>query len=588
MIRALSTDSKNINLNQNYNNKLKYCSPEKECLDINALVKQSVDKINDLFKNQKLINKINEKKDMISPNMNFKNKLNNKTNFTFNINNFINLRKEDNYNNLSKNKINNTEIKNKDIKNKNFQNKKKLSFSHQIIDSNKNSDKIKLEENFNENNNYNNLTKNLTKNSNSMIDISMLKRNIKNHAINTNYQNSIKKENKNQIDYINQSNQNQKKYVIKNSYNLNNSKKSNIIKKIETKINISPLFKKRNYSFNSKYTKESFNSLNTDNNSTESNNILNNHINNTKKSHFNKKSILNKMNLNLSKSNIKLSNSTKNINQKYIFKPKYKRTSSNLNKKLNNSNKKLLIREKTLNNSLKNSNDFYYRNNKLKNINNKKKLSSTPIVKGQNKLYKNKSINFFNKSNNNIGILKKLYSKEFPKKIKTNDVFKLMLFLNEYIINNNLLDDYYIYQNRKNLDIFSKFLASKINLNYPRENDIDMDDIIKKIKYIQRFWRKRKVKKYVKENGNEEKKEMKKMVLNNFIDKSGYQSKKILGMFHNMLEQFFIENNKKYNNKDTNINKTFYYIQKLIMEDLSSFEKNELYRDYINKIIYKK
>ena len=138
------------------------------------------------------------------------------------------------------------------------------------------------------------------------------------------------------------------------------------------------------------------------------------------------------------------------------------------------------------------------------------------------------------------------------------------------------------------MDIFSKFLASKINLNYPRENDIDMDDIIKKIKYIQRFWRKRKVKKYVKENGNEEKKEMKKMVLNNFIDKSGYQSKKILGMFHNMLEQFFIENNKKYNNKDTNINKTFYYIQKLIMEDLSSFEKNELYRDYINKIIYKK
>ena len=52
-------------------------------------------------------------------------------------------------------------------------------------------------------------------------------------------------------------------------------------------------------------------------------------------------------------------------------------------------------------------------------------------------------------------------------------------------------------------------------------------------------------------------------------------------MFHNMLEQFFIENNKKYNNKDTNINKTFYYIQKLIMEDLSSFEKNELYRDYM-------
>ena len=115
MNRALS-DKKNI-ANKNYNNKSNYYSPEKECLDINEIVKQSVDKINNLFNNQKLINKVNEKKDFISSKMNFKNKLNNKTNFTFNINNFINLRKEDNYNNISKNRINNTEIKEKDIKN---------------------------------------------------------------------------------------------------------------------------------------------------------------------------------------------------------------------------------------------------------------------------------------------------------------------------------------------------------------------------------------------------------------------------------------------------------------------------------------
>ena len=577
MNRALS-DKKNI-ANKNYNNKSNYYSPEKECLDINEIVKQSVDKINNLFNNQKLINKVNEKKDFISSKMNFKNKLNNKTNFTFNINNFINLRKEDNYNNISKNRINNTEIKEKDIKNKKYPNKKKLSLSHQIIDSNKSTDKIKLDDNFKENNKYNLLNKNTS----SKIDISILKRNIKKHSINTNYQNTNKKENKNQIDYINQSNQNQKKYIVKNIFKSINSKKPNIIKKIETKVNISPLLKKRNYSFN-KYIKDSYN---TENNSSESNKIVNKQINKKKRFNLTKKNIINRMNFNLSRSNIKISNSTKNLNQKNIFESNYKRASSYLNKKSNN-NKKLFLKEKSVNNSLKRSNDFYFLN-KNKSMDNKKNLPLTPIGKGKNAIYKNKSINYFTKNYNdhNGGILKQLYYKKFPRKIKTNDILKLILFLNEYIINNNLLVDYYEYENKKKLDDFSKFLASKINLNYPIENDIDIDDIINKAKIIQRYWRKRKVIKYIKENESEEKKEMKKMIINNYIYNSGFQSQKILGMFHNMLEEFSHESKKSLNN-DNNLAKTFYYIQKLIMKDLSSFEKNELYRDYINNIINKK
>ena len=186
-------------------------------------------------------------------------------------------------------------------------------------------------------------------------------------------------------------------------------------------------------------------------------------------------------------------------------------------------------------------------------------------------------------------IVKKFYSKEFPDKVKTNDFLKLMLFLNEYLINNNLLDDYYAPINRKNLLDVSRFLASKIKLNFPQESDIAIDNVVNKAKIIQRYWRKRKIQKYLKKIKNEEEKEMKKMVVNNYIDKSGFKTKKILGLFHNMLEQFCLENRNKSNiNSENNINKTFYYVQKLIMKDLTTFEKNELYKDYINKIIYKK
>ena len=86
-----------------------------------------------------------------------------------------------------------------------------------------------------------------------------------------------------------------------------------------------------------------------------------------------------------------------------------------------------------------------------------------------------------------------------------------MLFLNEYIINNNLLDDYYQEKNRKILDDYSKFLAEKIDVNYPKESDVICDDFINKTKIIQRNWRKLKVIKYLENKKFDEGKEMKKM-----------------------------------------------------------------------------
>ena len=117
MIRALSTDLKKNQQKYNYsltssgkninNNKISYYSSEKECLDINALVKQSVDKINDLFNNKILTNEKNDKQIINSSN---NKKLDSKPNFTFNINNFINVRNKNNHINQQSQKNKNNTI----------------------------------------------------------------------------------------------------------------------------------------------------------------------------------------------------------------------------------------------------------------------------------------------------------------------------------------------------------------------------------------------------------------------------------------------------------------------------------------------
>ena len=593
MIRALSTDLKKNQQKYNYsltssgkninNNKISYYSSEKECLDINALVKQSVDKINDLFNNKILTNEKNDKQIINSSN---NKKLDSKPNFTFNINNFINVRNKNNHiNQQSQKNKNNTiltqkykkfnSIKNIKIKNKE---KKNISLSQEIIDNdNKNKIKIKLEDELSENINFNK-----NKNVNSIIDISTLKRNIRKHSINLSNQFDTKNETKNQIDYIKQSNQNQKIYIIKSSYNLNDSKKSNELNTIGSKMNLSLQNNKRDYSFIYKITKESHN-----NNNSKNKNLCKKQNNRLKFYNLYKRTNLSRINNNGSRNNIKIANSTKNLVKKKNSKQKYERSSS-LPKKVSEKKNLILNKNKTLNNSPKKFNRFNFMNIKIQNANQFKIFSSNSTNKKQNNIYHTKTQNIFH-NRNNSQFLKNLYSKEFPSKIKTNDVLKLMLFLNEYIINNNLLDDYYLPQNRQILDEYSKFLSSKIFLNYAKENDISIDNVVNKTKIIQRNWRKRKIKNYLQQNKYEEEKEMKKMIVNNYIEKSGYTTKKMLGLFHNLIENFYLTNNNdKTSSNKYDINKIFYYIQKLIMKDLTTFEKNELYKDYINNIIYKK
>ena len=171
------------------------------------------------------------------------------------------------------------------------------------------------------------------------------------------------------------------------------------------------------------------------------------------------------------------------------------------------------------------------------------------------------------------------YGKEFPANINTNDVLKLMLFFNEYIINNNLLHDCKG-QNRKLMNDYSKYISSKIKVDFPQENDIVVDPSIKCVKKIQRKWRKRKIDKFLKKNKKSETEELKKMVVNKYIQKSGFKVKKILGLFNTIVENF--DNI----NKQPDINEMFYQIQKLTHNKLTEYEKNLLYKEFINSVIF--
>jgi hypothetical protein len=292
-----------------------------------------------------------------------------------------------------------------------------------------------------------------------------------------------------------------------------------------------------------------------------------------------------------------------------------------------------------------------------------KKRTNSTKEEETNTSYKNK---FFNekiktikKANENNAInkpdLKQINEK--IDKIKIKDYMRMMLMLNEYIISNNLFEDYSNPESKKILDSYNLFLTNNININYEskievkndkidkkedndkaakendkavkendkaakesdkpakesdkpvKENDKNDEDnknnkelsdnkedktnkenkpnnndkIIKAAIIIQRRWRKSKIDKYLINNFIEEEDELRKMMLNNMIDKSKNKEIKIIDIFNNVINSF----KQIYKNIDE-VEKVFYYIQKIIQRKLNVYEKNLLYKEYINKIIYNK
>ena len=178
-------------------------------------------------------------------------------------------------------------------------------------------------------------------------------------------------------------------------------------------------------------------------------------------------------------------------------------------------------------------------------------------------------------------VINSFYEKAFPSDINTNEILKLILFLNEYLINNNLLSDCNKNGNKKILDDYSKFISSNIKDVYlpSQESDGVINNTIKCTKIIQRKWRKYKVGKYLKKNKKSEKNELKKMVMNKYIKKSGYKMQKILGLFNTIIENFD-------NISQQPDNKQFYnQLQKIMQNRLTNYEKNMLYKEFINNVI---
>ena len=510
------------------NNNIIKCSSEKECSSINELVKQSVEKINNLFQHQKLID-LDIKKSNNSINIKNRNKFRENLNF---------------------HSINSIEDSNKD-----------------------NINTIKNEDDLSD------ISNNQDMNSFSIVDTSALKRNIKQHSFDFKHLLKSKNKSKNQIDYIQNNNQNDKKYVIQNikSYETLFKPKKVLDIKINNK-NFTPIKAKKEILFKSekKYL------INID--SLKTNQKRRNIYYSFYRKNNNNR--INSKNNNKVKINLDLVNSIKAKNSKKYFDDNYKRVFTSKRDENKNERYNSLKKNNKIVNSSKKSIKFNCTNIKIQNIN-QIRIYASSSLKEKKKLEKSKTENRFININNSQA-LKQLYSKEFPKKIKANDILKLMFFLNEYIINYNLLDDYYLKKNKKLLNDYSKFLATKINLNYPNETDIVVDDFVNKTKIIQRNWRKLKVEKFLEKNKLDKEKEIKNMIINNYIEKAGYKIKKFFGLFHNLIEQFILLDNKDcFDINKNNINKCFNFLAKIITNNLSNYEKNELYRDYINKVIYK-
>ena len=113
-------------------------------------------------------------------------------------------------------------------------------------------------------------------------------------------------------------------------------------------------------------------------------------------------------------------------------------------------------------------NEFKLQNNKI--INDEKKIKSK-----QKKLKANLTLTSLNKESPSK-FINKSNSKNKFEKISTQNFLKMMLMLNQYLINNNLINDYSNPDNKKILDEFSHFLNK--NIKSKNANKCDLDDYI--------------------------------------------------------------------------------------------------------------
>ena len=556
---------------------------EKEYLDVRFIVKNSVEKINTLFNNEEFKQKTTSKK--------IYNNLSNRINI-----NRCDLNKENN-NNLDKDKEENKkDLKINTLKNyinvsRRDKNKKLSRFSvneedEYAYNSNTNSnDLFKELKDLNSNKNKNNdifsdkklSLKTCKSNEIDSINGSLLNLesnklyskkeqnlNLKKINISENTNLSIKNKDKK---YKNPFISNHLKTENENDFTGLKDKKKDILKYIQKgnknkKLKQNPIdLKTRNINkpkiFSEKCTEEESNKLSNTQKFRNLNNSIQKDINSRKKNNSNSMLIDINFNINSDNNNSNINNIDTKTNKEHnkLF---------SIGKHLNKGEK----REISINDPGRNGDEY------LNNLNNKKYLN-------ENKNKKNIS-----KNENNIIINNKnsISTKKNTEKIKTQDFMKSLLILNEFLISNNLFEDYSTIQNKKMINDLSLFLSNNIKNTYnTKQNKIKDNKMNVAAVKIQRKWRKIKIEKYLINNFMEEDYELKKMLINDYIQKSKIRNNKIMETFYNI-----INNCKLIYNNIEDIDKIFDKIQKVIQRKLTINEENLLYKEYINKVICKK
>ena len=269
--------------------------------------------------------------------------------------------------------------------------------------------------------------------------------------------------------------------------------------------------------------------------------------------------------------------SQKNINQA-------KRNNSNsmfidINYKIDTENNILNIDNRMNKKEKKEENNKIYSTSKNSN---KKEIMVASLDDIENNEFEN--IIKINKNTNIFNI------KKASEKIKTKDFMKMMLILNEYLITNNLFEDYANSQNKKILNDYSLFLLKNINNNNDninqQQNNIPNNNnnkLLSAVIKIQRKWRKIKLEKYLINNFMEEDCELRKMLISNAMEKNNLDNSNIIDIFNSI-----IKNCKLVDNGVDDICKIFGQIEKVIQRNLTINEENLIYKEYINKIICKK
>ncbi len=376
-----------------------------------------------------------------------------------------------------------------------------------------------------------------------------------------------------------------KSYESKESSSVNSLKKRNLNKK--DRINVESYNKMKN-SFNKKKSLNNTHQSSQHNinnvNSLKKSNTLSEGRNNNETFEFKKQDSLNKIDgVNYEKNKL----NKNSLNKSYQVKLKNKVKQSELSATFSSKLDKSLSKESD--NQLK-----YTKSKKLSNIDrnlfekkttvNKNKLVKKNLEK-ENIIVKKISplkINL-NKSNCNV-LSHRNYSQQIspfssilmPKKINVNDIMKMILFYNEYIVSH--MD---INENEKQIfDEFSSFLSKKIlEEKKPKVNLIDIDKQSQKNKsviIIQRNWRKYYLNKII--QNKDLKFELKRNIIDNFIEKDVYETKKFITSLNFSFDNFV--NTKESENISIKLSK-------INDGKIDLKEKYIIYKEYINSYLKK-